>query len=151
MAYVTESEYGTDSVTINRVTDANMFMEQFAEFNARVPTNALSRLYYPIFIPQATQAVGSYTVGICPFASTLVAVRHICKTVTAAGTVEVESSSSASCMTADDAAETLQSATLATAVADRLFDQGDSILVKIATASADLLHLSILLVLQPIW
>lgn len=151
MANVTESEYGTDSVAVNRVTDGNMHMEQFAEFNARVPTNALARIYYPIFIPQATQAVGTYVVGICPFACTLVDVKHICKTVTAAGTVEVESSSSGSCMTADDAANTLQSATLASAVADRLFDQGDSILVKIATASADLLHLCVLLTLQPIW
>ena len=151
MVNTTTTEYGTDSVAFNRVTDANAYMQEFNDSNFRIPTNALSRLYIPIFIPQATNAVGTYTVGIVPFKSTLVAVKHICTTVTAAATVEVESSSSGSCMTAQSGSETLASATLATAVADRLFDQGDSILVKIGTASGDLLHLSILIVLEPIF
>ena len=126
-------------------------MQEFADYNFRLDTSCLSRLYIPIFINQATTAVGTYVVGICPYRSTLVAVKHVVKTVTSAATVEVESSSSAACMTADDADTTVQTATLATAVADRLFAQGDIISVKIATGGGDLLHLAILLVLQPIW
>ena len=150
MVKMVESELGTDVQTYNRVSDANAFMQEFAEFNDRIPTNLLSRIYIPIFIPQATTAVGTYVVGICPFKSYLVSVKHVVKTVTAAATVEVESSTSAACMTADSAATSVQTATLATASADRIFDQDDIISVKIATTSGDLLHLAILLVLEPI-
>jgi len=150
MARPTETEYGTDVSTYDRVTDDNSYMQEYINTGVRVNTNSLSRIYYPIYLANPTTATGTYYVGICPFASYLVDVKHIVQTVSSAATVEVESSSSGACMTADAAANTLQTATLATDSADRLFDQGDTIIVKIATGGGDLVDLCIMLTLEPI-
>jgi len=150
MVRPTKTEYGTDNPSFVRVTDDNAYMEEFAEHNHRIPTNLLSRLYIPFFILNATTAVGTYAIGLCPFASTLLAVSHVCKTVNSAATLEIESSSSGSCMTADTIAITVQDATITSTVADALFDKGDVILAKIATGGGDVDHLAGLIVLQPI-
>lgn len=150
MVEFTNTEYGTDNPKVKRVSDDSMFMAEFSEHNVKIPTNLLTRLYIPFFILNAVTTVASYVIGVCPFASTLLAVEHVCKTVTSAATLEIESSSSAACMTADTIATTVQSAVITSTLADAFFDKGDIITAKIATGSGDIVHLAGTLVLQPI-
>lgn len=150
MVEFTNTEYGTDNPVVGKVSDDSMFMAEFSEFNAKIPTNLLTRLYIPFFILNATTVVASYVIGVCPFASTLLAVEHVCKTVTSAATLEIESSSSAACMTADTIAITVQSATITGTAADALFAKGDIITARIATGGGDIVHLAGVIVLQPI-
>lgn len=145
------TEYGTDNPALLRVTDNNAYMEMFAEHNARISTNCLARIYIPFFILNAVTTVGTYVIGICPFKSTILAVSHVCKTVTSAATLEIESSSSGACMTADTIANTVQNATITSTVGDALFAKGDIISAKIATGSGDIVHLAGIIVLQPIF
>lgn len=145
------TEYGTDNPAFDRVDDDSMFLSTFSEQNARMPTGLLSRIYLNYFILNATTAVASYVIGVCPFQSTLLAVEHVCKTVTSAATLEIESETSAACMTADTIATTVQSATITSTVANALFAKGDIITAKIATGGGDIAHLAMMLVLQPIY
>ncbi|MAH45214.1 hypothetical protein CMI37_05260 [Candidatus Pacearchaeota archaeon] len=145
------TEYGTDNPAFDRVDDDSVFLATFSEHNARMPTGLLSRIYLNYFILNALTTVASYVIGICPFECTLLAVKHVCKTVTSAATLEIESSSSAACMTADTIAVTVQDATITSTVADALFAQGDIITAKIATGGGDIDHLAMMLVLQPIY
>jgi hypothetical protein len=131
------------------VTDGVMGMKEFATHDVRIPNSCLDKMYLNIYIPQATQAVGTYVVGIMPVAGYITSIKHVCKTVTAAATVEVEVGAKGTVMTAQSGADTVSTATLATAVADRLGAAGDIIYVKIATASGDLLHLSVLIEIEP--
>jgi len=149
MPKLTASEFGTDVQKFTLVSDENAYMPEFAEFNNRIPTNLLKRFYMNIFIPQATTTVGSYTVGILPIKAYLVAVKHVVKAVASAATVEVEVGSNGSCMTAQSASTSVQTAALATAAADRLGNAGDIIVCKIATASGDLTHLCLMLAFEP--
>ena len=151
MVEAVNTEYGTDNPAFIRANDDGAFLGTFSEYNARMPTGLLSRIYLNYFILNAVTTVASYVVGVCPFQSTLLAVEHVCKTVTSAATLEMESSSSTACMTADTIATSVQSATITSTVADALFAKGDIITAKIATGSGDIAHLAIMLVLQPIY
>lgn len=151
MVNIVNTEYGTDNPALLRVTDDNASMAMFNEHNVRVPTNAFARITMDFFILNALTTVGTYVIGVCPVQATLLAVNHVCKTVTSAATLEIESGSSAACMTADTIAVTVQNATITSTVADALFAKGDIITAKIATGSGDIVHLAISLILQPIW
>ena len=149
MSDLTVTEGGTNVQTYPLVTDYNSYMQEFAQDDVRIPTNILKRFYMNVHIPQATNAVGTYVIGIMPIKAYLVAVKHVCKTVTSAATVEVEIGSLGDCMTAQSGANTVATATLNATPANRLGVAGDIIVAKIGTSSGDLLHLNIMLAFEP--
>ena len=143
------SELGDNVQDYTSVAEKEGYMPKFSLHERRIPTEKLSRIYIPIFIPQATNTVEDYVVGVVPHDGYVVDIKHVCKTVTAATTVEVEIGSKEDIMTADDGSTDVETVTLNDDVSEREVDAGDIINVNIATGSGDLLHLAILITLEP--
>lgn len=142
------AEYGTDKVTVPKI-DSGMFEQKYEEYNARIPTRLLNRFYMHGHFTQVTTAGSTYIFGIVPIDGYIVAIKHVCKTVTAAATVEIIDGSNSDIMTAQSAANTLQSAVLGASVANVSVSQGDILTLAVATALGDLADLTVLVVIQP--
>lgn len=149
MSDLSVTEYGTNVQTYPLVTDYNSYMKEFAQYDVRIPTNILKRFYMNFYLAAATTTGSPYVIGICPIKAYLVGVKHVCKTVTSAATVEIEIGTETACMTAQAAANTVSTATLATATTDRLCPADGIITCKIATASGELVDLAIELIFEP--
>ena len=144
------SELGTNVQEYTSVAKKESYMPHFALHKRRVPTEKLTRVYLPIFIPQATTTVGTYVVGIVPYDSHVVDVKHVCKTISAAAKVQVRIGTKTSMMTAQDGSVTVATGALASDTDDRKVDKGDIISVVISETSGDLLHLALLITLEPV-
>jgi len=136
---------------VGLIDDAGAFEPRFAEFNKRVPTRLLNRLYLPFYLPAATTAASPYVIGIVPVAAYVVDIKHVCETVTSAATLEVQIADKTDIMTAQAIAITVSTATLSATVSDRLLAAGDIISAVIATASGDIVNLAILIALEPVY